>query len=265
MVLPVSYNLSDIDWWNGTDYHNHSSGQYGLANHLIDSYSFKEDETVLDVGCGDGVITQRIGELKIPKGTIIGLDHSKSMIDCANSQNKQKNVSFVKVKAESFYFDDQFDTILSFSALHWISDQEAVWKNIRSHLKIGGRVIVSLNPLPRSKHLTKAIDEATRMSEYANYFVGFVEKAMMPEMNIEQYRSIVLNSGLNIVECKQSIKFFEYEHAEAFALSLKAWLPHVASLPEEKKIGFVKEIAAKFGSQPKLDYNNFTIHAVRNN
>lgn len=265
MAIPVTAQAQTLAWWNGNDYHNHSTGQQGLANHLLSLYTFKPNERVLDIGCGDGAVTQQIGASKIPQGIIIGLDSSHSMIECAHAQNKYTNVSFIQGLAESFHFNDPFDTIVSFSALHWASDQQAIWNNIRSHLKVGGRVLISLNPLPRSPQLTKAIDEVTHSPEYAKYFERFVEKVLMPEMSIEQYRKIILDSGLQIIECQQSTKYFEYENPIAFALSLKAWLPQVSQLPEDKKVNFVKEIAAKFSEQPKLDYNNFFIHAVRNN
>ena len=46
-------------------------------------------ETVLDIGCGTGDDVLALAELVGPKGKVIGLDNSKSMIEEANQRSKQ--------------------------------------------------------------------------------------------------------------------------------------------------------------------------------
>lgn len=262
-MSPVKESNSVL-WWNGLDYKEHSTAQSYLANSILEQFTFRKDGLVLDLGCGNGEITQGIGEDKIPYGKIIGLDPSSSMIQVAKGTNKQKNVDFIVGYAENFYFSETFDYIVSFSALHWIPDQQKVWENIRRHLKPQGQAIVSLNPLPRSQQLTEALIGAMQDIQFMEYFQHFEEKILMPEMTIDQYREIIIETGLKIVKCEQSTKHFEYEDHEAFASSLRAWLPHMSQLPEDLKTNFLNLIVSKF-NHPRLDYNHFMIHAERIN
>ena len=56
--------LGDLD---ATHYQQHSQLQSSLAQELLQTYPFKGNEWILDVGCGDGKITAQIA-LKVPFG-----------------------------------------------------------------------------------------------------------------------------------------------------------------------------------------------------
>lgn len=48
--------------WNAQDYARNSSAQRLWANELIDKLKLRGDETVLDLGSGDGKITAELAE-----------------------------------------------------------------------------------------------------------------------------------------------------------------------------------------------------------
>ena len=53
------------DQWSGFDYAQHSSVQLSHAERLISTLDFCGDESILDIGCGDGKITLLLAE-KVP-------------------------------------------------------------------------------------------------------------------------------------------------------------------------------------------------------
>lgn len=276
-MIVISYDFSSNiqptinKWWNGDDYHKNSHSQGKLAKEVLLKYSFKGDEKILDIGCGDGEVTTFIAKEKAPSGCVVGIDASRSMIEIAKANNKQSNTTFQEGLAESFKIDDLFDLIVSFSTLHWVPDQLAVWRNIHKHLKIGGHTLVSLNPAPRNQELSEAIDEVIQSSPFIPFFLNFFEKNVMPLMSIEEYKNVILQSGLRVDECKQSLRYFEYENKLNFINSVKAWLPHVAQVPKELQEVFVEAIITKFllkthqneNENIKLEFNNFIIQATR--
>ncbi len=64
---------------DATYYQKNSNIQLNLANELLIQHHFKEDDFVLDVGCGDGKITDHIASL-VCKGGVLGIDPSSEMI-----------------------------------------------------------------------------------------------------------------------------------------------------------------------------------------
>jgi 2-polyprenyl-3-methyl-5-hydroxy-6-metoxy-1,4-benzoquinol methylase len=54
-----------------------------LAGSLVDSLQPRAGDRVLDLGCGDGFLTQRIGE---SGATVVGVDSSLQMIEAAKNE-----------------------------------------------------------------------------------------------------------------------------------------------------------------------------------
>jgi trans-aconitate 2-methyltransferase len=278
-ISKVSSTISDLApqattgiWWNGKAYSENSLWQFELANEILLKFSFKGDEKVLDIGCGDGRITALIAKEKVPRGTVLGIDMSSSMIQTALEKSKnEKNVIFQEGLAESFHIYESFDVIVSFSTLHWVVDQKAAWENIRRHLKIGGHALVSLNPPPRNKELAEAIVNVMQSSIFSPFFSKFVEKSIMPELSLDEYKEVVIGTGLRVDHCTQYSRNLTFESKAAFVNNVKSWLPHVAQVPIELQYQFVDEIITHFlknshqdnSGQVTLKYTNFIVKAER--
>ena len=57
--------------FDGEKYKTASKHQKEWGNDLISEFSFKGNEAVLDLGCGDGVLTEQLA-LFVPRGTALG-------------------------------------------------------------------------------------------------------------------------------------------------------------------------------------------------
>ena len=68
--------------WDAADYAQHSTEQFKWASELAEKLHLRGDETVLDIGCGDGKVTAAIAT-QLPNGRIIGIDSSQEMIELA--------------------------------------------------------------------------------------------------------------------------------------------------------------------------------------
>jgi trans-aconitate methyltransferase len=105
-----------------------------LAGPLVDSLQPRAGDRVLDLGCGDGFLTQRIGE---SGATVVGVDSSPQMIEAA----KERGVDARLINGEALPFHDEFDAVFSNAALHWMSDHDAVLAGVYRALKPGGRFV----------------------------------------------------------------------------------------------------------------------------
>ena len=119
----------------------------------------KEGEVVMDLGCGTGfdcrLASKRVG----PKGSVVGIDMTKEMIDRANEiTNKEKypNVQYELSKIEDLEnlekFNSKFDVVISNCVFNLSPEKEKVLKGVYYVLKKGGRLIfsdpVALKPIP---------------------------------------------------------------------------------------------------------------------
>ena len=124
--------------FDGEKYKKASRHQKEWGNGLISQLHLKGDETVLDLGCGDGVLSGQIAQL-VPNGKVIGIDASSGMLETAQKLQKD-NLSFLQMDINELDFSDTFDVIFSNAALHWILDHPLLLKHSFRALKKGGRI-----------------------------------------------------------------------------------------------------------------------------
>ena len=74
--------------FDGRKYKIASIHQKECGNTLISELQPKGDESILDLGCGDGVLTEQLS-LAVPKGKVLGIDASIRMIKTAKSIKKE--------------------------------------------------------------------------------------------------------------------------------------------------------------------------------
>ncbi len=91
-------------------------------------------ELVLDLGCGDGVLTQRIADAG---AAVIGIDSSPEMVAAAQTRGLDARVQ----SATELTFAAEFDAVFTNAALHWVKAADAVIAGVSRALKPGGRFV----------------------------------------------------------------------------------------------------------------------------
>lgn len=88
---------------------------------------WRKSDKVIDIGCGDGGVTD-ILKTHIPATcTLLGCDISNKMIHYANDNHGDDRTEFIVLNIEGKLptaLKGGFDHAFSFSALHWIKNQE---------------------------------------------------------------------------------------------------------------------------------------------
>jgi trans-aconitate methyltransferase len=125
--------------WNTDAYAANGRFVANLATAVVDLLAPKPGERILDLGCGDGALTE---QLVASGATVTGVDASPTMVAAA----RLRNLHIDQCEAESLPYDHQFDAVFSNAALHWISaaKQPAALASIHRALRPGGRFVAEL-------------------------------------------------------------------------------------------------------------------------
>ena len=126
--------------WSPTDYASNAGFVPALGAAALELLNPQAGEFILDLGCGDGVLTQRI---MASGARVIGLDASPQMVEAARA----RGVDAFVADAQALDLDNQsgrfgqFDAAFSNAALHWMLDPDAVAAGVYSVLRPGGRFV----------------------------------------------------------------------------------------------------------------------------
>ncbi len=129
----------------------------------------KPTETILDLGCGTGDLTE---EIFLSGAKIIGVDNSAEMIESAKF--KFPAVEFRQMDAKELKFDFQFDAIFSNAVLHWIPEKEKVIEKMNLLLKNNGRIVLEFGGKGNNQQMLKVLREVfTERGYHTNAKVDF--------------------------------------------------------------------------------------------
>jgi 2-polyprenyl-3-methyl-5-hydroxy-6-metoxy-1,4-benzoquinol methylase len=82
--------------------------------------------SVLDVGCGEGVVTERIAT-RLDPVRVIGIDLEDAKLEAEWALRKRPNLEFRAMPAERLAFeDDEFDLVSALEVLEHVEDPEVV-------------------------------------------------------------------------------------------------------------------------------------------
>jgi SAM-dependent methyltransferase len=120
--------------WSAGSYDTHARFVSDLASGVVDWLTPVQGERILDLGCGDGVLT---AELAAVGALVVGVDSSADFIAAARARGLDARL----MDGEALTFASEFDAVFSNAALHWMTNAPAVVRGVARALKPGGRFV----------------------------------------------------------------------------------------------------------------------------
>ncbi len=123
--------------WDPERYARNARFVADLGVPLLDLLPLGPGRRVLDLGCGDGALTEMIASTG---AIVVGVDASAEQIRAAVARGLDARV----MDGAALTFSASFDAILSNAALHWMRDADAVIDGMWRALKPGGVVVAEM-------------------------------------------------------------------------------------------------------------------------
>lgn len=118
-------------------------------NNLLDEINIKENDDILDVGAGTGIITPLLNNRS--KHEVIAIDISKKMIEIAKNKYKDnQNLVFLNDDFYNFKYDHKFNKIIFFDSYPHFLNLNKLKESLLNNLKSDGQFII-LHDLGREK------------------------------------------------------------------------------------------------------------------
>ncbi len=235
--------------WDGASYRRVNTLQQWLARRALDDVDLRGVASLLDVGCGDGRVTQSLAE-RIPAARCVGIDPSPGMIAVAPSSPR---VTFEVGAAETITFADEFDLVVSFNALHWVREQAQALTRIAVAVRPHGRavlVFVCGGPRPSLEDVAMTVTQSARWRES---FAGFAAPFVHPDP--ETWQGMVAAAGLTVDDVRVDDLSWDFGTREAFAawcaVGFGGWTGH---LSEGDGSAFVEQVVDAYAEATGSDH-----------
>jgi trans-aconitate methyltransferase len=126
--------MSTAQTWDPASYAKNARFVSDLGAPVLELLSAQRGERILDLACGDGVLTKKLSDLGCE---VVAVDSSTPQVEAARRLGLNAHV----MKAEELPYREEFDAIFSNAALHWIKQADAVIAGVYRSLRPGGRFV----------------------------------------------------------------------------------------------------------------------------
>lgn len=240
--------------WNPEDYAKNSDAQLKWAQELRKNLDLQNDDSILDVGCGDGKITADFAAT-LPVHRVVGIDSSSAMIAYATkkySTSQYPNLAFSCIDARSIDFQQEFDLIFSNATLHWVDDHQAFLKGANWALRNGGRLVISCGGKGNASEVLQVFSELITLKTWSIYFNNFDNPYFF--YGLQDYQSWLKKSGFAIKRLELVPKDMTHQGEEGLAGWIRTtWMLFTRCVPEDKRDEFIAQFVNFYLQKNPLD------------
>ena len=255
--------------WNAESYHRISNPMFEMAMPVLQRLALRGDERVIDVGCGSGLVTEKLLD-RLPSGDVIAVDVSMNMLQTARAhldESHGHHVRFVLADAAALPLNEVADAIFSTATFHWALDHPALFASLFRALKPGGRLVAQCGGGPNIQNMRDRAAALMRDAEFATYFAAWRDPWEFANADTTRRRL----EAAGFTDIVTSIEPAPVIHADAE--SFGAYLTniicrhHLSYLPtralQQRFVDALTKMAATDATPFELDYWRLNLEARR--
>jgi trans-aconitate methyltransferase len=221
--------------WDPQSYARNARFVSDLGEPLLQLLEPQPDELILDLGCGDGALTEKLSEYRCK---VIGVDSSLPQLQAS----KRRKLDAVVMDGHTLCFKQRFNAVFSNAALHWMKKPERVIDGVQHALKPQGRFVGEFGG--------KGNVETIRCALYAALVRRGIDPAPVDPWyypSAEEYSQLLSKAGFNLA-------FIELiPRPTKLPGDIVSWLeifaqPFTIAVTEQERSSFLQEVRNELAS-----------------
>ena len=139
--------------WHPDRYARNARFVADLGLPVVELLAPQPGERILDLGCGDGALTEKLAGLGCH---VLGVDSSPEQVAAAQARGLDARV----MDGRALIFEQEFDAVFSNAVLHWIKQPEETIAGVWRALKPGGRFVAEFGGQGNIAQIKSALYES---------------------------------------------------------------------------------------------------------
>ena len=195
-------SFSNLDWYKNVN------------SNLLDLADLNSSNKIIDLGCGNGGITEMIlSKVKdVSNIVIFAVDSSSSAISLALkrfSNRKDVIINYIQSEAQNLHenIKEKVDTVVYCNSIHYVEEKDKVLQHIGNGLEKGGKFAFNTSffdgshPKETEAFLRKWMLKSLRLLR-SEYNLKPVKSKVQSRIQLtpENYENLLLNNGFKVKE-----------------------------------------------------------------
>lgn len=195
-------SFSNLDWYKNVN------------SNLLDLADLNSSNKIIDLGCGNGGITEMIlSKVKdVSNIVIFAVDSSSSAISLALkrfSNRKDVIINYIQSEAQNLHenIKEKVDTVVYCNSIHYVEEKDKVLQHIGNGLEKGGKFAFNTSffdgshPKETEAFLRKWMLKSLRLLR-SEYNLKPVKSKVQSRIQLtpENYEKLLLNNGFKVKE-----------------------------------------------------------------
>lgn len=244
--------MTPLDW-DAETYDSAAAPVHTMGAAILDELELRGDETVLDAGCGSGVVTVQLLE-RLPNGRVIAVDGSPRMIDVAREVLDPARTELIVADLQELELDRVADVAFSSATFHWVPDHARLFTRLHAALRPGGRLRAQFGGAGNCAEIGAVLAEVTAREPFSEYVAGWNPWTFDPPETSAAHASA---AGFEDVKAWPQAIDLVFDDADGYLRSTQLGT-HLERLPPEHHDAFAGAVAERLPDP-------LTVHYVRTN
>lgn len=248
-----------------------SDSQFNDGCVLLGKLALLPGFSVLDIGCGTGMLGRQVIQVIGETGQYFGIDPSTERIAIACSKNSYQNAVYQCGRAEDLNFipSNSIDVVYLNWVFHWVPDKSMVLDQIFRVLKTSGKLGITI-PCKELRHiveLNSIIDQVLGREPF-KHFVK-IEQSAQKQNNLTttELIQLLISSGFKLQDVQIQTSCRTFHHAQDITnfLSASYFGNYLVHVPDDLREQAITDIEAEFESYRTVEglkFDYYPLYAV---